>query len=250
MKIVAIVQARMGSSRLPGKVLKEVAGKPVLWHLINRLRKSKLLNGIVIATTINEIDKPILKLADSMGIDTFSGSEMDVLDRYYQASTKFKADVICRITADCPVIDPRIVDKVIKHFLDGKYDVVFAAHYPDGIDTEVISYGALEKAWKEARWASEREHVTPYVYKNPDLFRISEVKSEIDLSGYRCTLDENEDLCLIREIYSYLYREGDIFYLEDILDLYQKYPHLKQINQKIKRNEGYAKSIKEDRQVK
>jgi spore coat polysaccharide biosynthesis protein SpsF (cytidylyltransferase family) len=249
MKIAAIVQARMGSSRLPGKVLEEIAGQPMLWHLIKRLQKSRLLEGIIIATTANEIDRPILNLAAGMGIDSFAGSETDVLDRYYQASNRYGVGVICRITADCPVIDPRIVDKAVTRFLNDKCDIVFAAHYPDGLDTEVISYTALKKAWNEARLASEREHVTPYIYKNPQIFKISEVKCIPDLSDYRWTVDRKEDLVLIREIYRYLYREGEMFYMEDILKLFKKRPFLMLINRDIARNEGYVKSLKEDRLI-
>ena len=149
MKIAAIVQARMGSSRLPGKVLEDIAGKPMLWHLVNRLQKSKLLNGIIIATTTNDIDQPILDLAASIGVDSFAGDEKDVLDRYYQAAIKFGVDIICRITADCPLIDPQIVDQVIQHFLKEKVDLAFASLYPDGFDTEVIAFSALGKPGKK-----------------------------------------------------------------------------------------------------
>jgi len=253
MKVAAIVQARMGSTRLPGKVMKDIVGKPMLWHIINRLKKTKLIDSITIATTGKEIDKPILKLAEDLGIDSFAGSEEDVLDRYYQAAKKFGVDVVVRLTADCPLIDPRIIDKVIQRYLKGDCD--YAANtlkrtYPDGLDVEVFSYMALEKAWKEAKWASEREHGTPYIWKNPDKLMLANVENSVNYSHLRWVVDEKEDLEFVRQVYGHLYREGGLFYMEDVLDLLRKYPHLKQINQGIATNEGYAKSLRKDRMVK
>jgi spore coat polysaccharide biosynthesis protein SpsF len=251
--IVAIVQARMGSTRLPGKVLSRILGKPMLWHLINRLKRSRLLDQIVIATTDKERDRPILELADEMGIGSFAGSEDDVLDRYYQAATKFSADIVVRITADCPLIDPKVVDKVIQRYLEEDCDYATNAirrTYPDGLDVEVFSYMALEKAWKEAEWASEREHVTPYIWKNPDKFRLVNVENSVNLSDLRWVVDEEIDLQFVRQVYEHLYKEGQVFYMEQILELLGEYPELRQINQGIVTNKGYAKSLREDRIVK
>jgi len=251
--ITAIIQARVGSSRLPGKTMKDILGKPMLWHMIKRLEKSKFIQKIVIATTDKESDKAILKLARELGIDSYAGSEEDVLDRYYQAATKFGVDIIARITADCPLMDPHVVDRVIQRYLTGDCD--YAANtlkltYPDGLDVEVFSYMALEKAWKEARWASEREHVTPYIRKNPDKFRLANVENEVNLSHLRWTVDEAKDLEFVRQVYGQLYKEDEIFYMEDVLNLLGKHPELMEINKGIATNEGYAKSLREDRIVK
>lgn len=253
MKIGAIVQARMGSTRLAGKTLASIADKPMLAHVIERLRGSRLLEGIVVATTIKEADDSIVELARELEVYVFRGSENDVLDRYYRALQKYPADVIVRISSDCPLVDPRVVDRVISHYLRGNYDYVsntLQLTYPDGLDTEAFSFGTLERAWKEAKWASEREHVTPYIWKNPDKFRLANVENEVNLSHLRWSVDEARDLQFVREVYGQLYKEAEIFYTEDILNLLEKYPQLKQINRGIVTNEGYAKSLREDRIVK
>ena len=251
--VVAIVQARMGSSRLPGKVLKGILGKPILWHLINRLKRSKTIDKIVIATTVKEKDKPILKLADEMGIDSFAGSEEDVLDRYYQAAKKYNANTIVRITADCPLIDPELVDSIIGYYLENKDKLDYVNNgpsYPDGIlETEVFSFTALEKAWREARLASEREHVTAYIWKNPELFRIDTVEYERDLSHMRLCVDDEKDFQLVSEVFKNLYKEGELFHLKDILNFLSENPELLELNKRTIRNEGYLKSLAEDRIV-
>ena len=252
--VTAIVQARMGSSRLSGKVLKEILGKPVLWHLINRLKRSKIIDKIVIATTTKEKDKPILKLAEEMGIDSFAGSEDDVLDRYYQAAKRFNADIIVRITADCPLIDPELVDKVIRRYLENNdgFDYVHSGlSYPDGIvETEVFSFLALERTWREAKLASEREHVTSYIWKNPILFRIDVVENEDDLSHIRLVVDDEQDFKLVSEVFRNLYKESEIFHLKDVLHFLNKRPGLLDLNKRTVRNEGYFESITEDRTIK
>ena len=251
--VVAIVQARMGSSRLPGKVLKEILGKPLLWYLIDRLKWSKTIDKIVIATTTNERDKPILKLADEMGTDSFTGSEDDVLDRYYQAAKKYGMDTLVRITADCPLIDPELVDKIIRRYLEnrGRFDYVHSGlSFPDGIvETEVFSFSDLERAWREAMLSSEREHVTPYIWKNPNLFRCDVVENEQDLSYIRLVVDDERDLKLVSEVFLNLYKEGEIFHLKDILDFLKIRPELLELNKRTVRNEGYIKSLEDDRFV-
>ena len=251
--VTAIVQARMKSSRLPGKVLKDIQGKPMLWHVVKRLKKARLVGRIIIATSNREIDTPILKLGRDLRLDCYAGSEQDVLDRYYRAATNFGADIIVRITADCALIDPHIVDDVIRRYMQGDCDYVANTlkwTYPDGVDVEVFSYAALEKAWREARWASEREHVTPYIRKNPDKFRLVNIESGTDLSRFRWSVDREEDLEFVRQVFRHLYQEGQIFYMEDVLKLIEKYPQLVDINRDIVANEGYQKSLREDRIVK
>lgn len=251
--ITAIIQARVGSSRLPGKTMKDILGKPMLWHMIKRLEKSKFIQKIVIATTTKERDKVILEFAKKHQLDSYTGDEDDVLDRYYQTAKKYSVETIVRLSPDCPLIDPHVVDRVIQRYLTGDCD--YAANtlkltYPDGLDVEVFSYMALEKAWKEARWASEREHVTPYIRKNPDKFRLANVENEVNLSHFRWTVDEAKDLEFVGQVYGQLYKEDEIFYMEDVLNLLGKHPELMQINQGIATNEGYAKSLREDRIVK
>jgi len=250
MKVAAIIQARMSSTRLPGKVMEEIAGKPMLRQIIDRVKRAELIHGIIVATTATEIDKPVVKLADDSGTGSYTGSEEDVLDRYYRAAKEFAADAIVRITADCPLIDPRVLDRVIQRYLEGNCDYaanILKLTYPDGLDVEVFSYAALERAWKEARLASEREHVTPYIKKNPDKFRLANVENNVDLSHLRWSVDEKEDLEFVRQVYKHLYKEGHIFYMEDVVGLLERHPDLKQINRGIIINEGYAKSLKEDK---
>lgn len=245
--IAAIVQARIGSTRLPGKVMKEIMGKPLLWHLVNRLRWSRLIDKIIIATTNNEKDKPILKLAEEMGIEWFTGSEEDVLDRYYQTARKYNLETIVRITADCPLIDPEVVDMFVKTYLDsnGKLDYIRQGpKFPDGFDAEVFSFSALKKAWKEAKNKFEREHVTAYIWKNPQLFNTLDLKNDEDLSYIRCTVDYEEDLKVIREIFKNLYKEDKIFHVKDVLDFLRKHPEVAQLNKHLI-NPDYLKFIAE-----
>lgn len=244
--IVAIVQARMTSERLPGKVLMNILGKPVLWHVVTRLNGSELIEKVVVATTTNETDIPIIRFCDEMGIGVYAGSEENVLDRYYKAASHFSATVIVRMTADCPLIDPKIVDRVIQHYLENKdkFDYVSTNHpttFPDGLDTEVFSFEALEKAWKNAKKQYEREHVTPYIWDQPEKFRIGNVENDEDLSATeRWTLDYEEDLEFVRAIYANLYKEGKIFGMEDVLKLLKKKPELRDINKKYLGFNWYA----------
>ncbi|CAG0969978.1 MAG: glycosyltransferase family protein [Candidatus Methanoperedens sp.] len=248
--IVAIIQARMGSTRLPGKVFKDILGKPMLWHIINRLRASKLIERIIIATSDKESDKVILKLAEEVGVEGFAGSEEDVLDRYYHAAKKFEAETIVRITGDCPLIDPQIVDEIIGYYLKNKniLDIVHnGTSYPDGIaETEVFSFAVLEKSWQKARLPSEREHVTSYIWKNPDLFKSATLEYKEDNSFMRFVVDEEKDFMLVTEIFNNLYEKSNIFHYEDILKLLNKKPELIDLNRKTIRNEGYIKSIEKD----
>lgn len=254
MEIVAIIQARMGSSRLPGKVMKEILGKPMLWHLINRIKRSDYIDKIIIATSEKERDKPIIELAEDLGIDSYAGSEEDALDRYYQAAKEYIADIVVRITADCPLIDPKLVDRIISYYLANRDELDYVhsgLSFPDGIaECEVFSFSILEKAWKEARLASEREHVTPYIWKNPDIFRIDTVENEDDLSYMRLVVDDEKDFLMVSEIICNLYKKDEIFHLQEILDFLNRRPELLELNKYTVRNEGYIKSTKEDKIVK
>jgi len=196
-KIATIIQARMGSMRLPNKVLSEIEGKSMLWHLVNRLKHAKKSSETIIATTISEDDKKILDFAEENNLKSYAGSVNDVLDRYYQTALKYNIDVVVRITADCPLIDPQVFDEVIEVFLENDCDYASNTHpptYPDGLDLEIFSFEALERAWKVAKLASEREHVTPYIWKNQDLFKQINIHNDEDLSYMRWTVDEKRDL--------------------------------------------------------
>jgi len=236
-KVIAIVQARMGSTRLPGKSLIKIEGKPILEHIVNRIRYSKTIDEIIIATTTEQEDEAIVKLARKLQIGIFRGSAEDVLDRFYQAANKFNGRVIVRITADDPFKDPKVIDKIVNYFLSHT-ELDYASNtieptYPIGIDVEVFTFSALERAWVGAKTMIEREHVTPYIWDNSCSFNIANIKNHKDLSHLRWTIDTQKDLEMTREIYRKLYVEDEVFYMEDILRLLHKIPHISDINSNI-----------------
>ena len=250
MSTIAIVQARMGSTRLPDKVLLNLEDKTVLEHVVDRVRSSKYVDDVVVATTISKNDLRIVELCANLGISVYCGSEDYVLDRYYQAAKLFKADNIVRITSDCPVIDSKIIDEVIRLHLKNNVDYTsntLKETYPDGEDVEVFTFASLKKAWKDAKLASEREHVTPYIRNNPDIFKHASLENKEDLSQKRWTLDNADDLEFLRLVYKYLYSKNPLFNMDDILALINEKPEIEKINQHIIRNEGYLKSIREDK---
>jgi spore coat polysaccharide biosynthesis protein SpsF len=215
--------------------------------VVARLKASRMITRIVVATSVDATDDIIGRWCAGNSIDVFRGSLDDVLDRYYNAAREFGAGTIVRITADCPLLDPGVVDKVIGKFLRGGYDRVSSGgHYPDGLDTEVFSFEALERAHTEARLASEREHVTPYIWKRPEEFSLSSVNCEEDLSYMRWTVDDPEDFLFVTKIFDGLYDDKKVFDMNDILAFLNKRPELLEINSGTMRNEGYAKSLRED----
>jgi spore coat polysaccharide biosynthesis protein SpsF (cytidylyltransferase family) len=245
-RVVAIIQARMGSTRLPGKVMKPLLNKPVLWHVINRVSRAKNIETVIVATTINEEDDVIYKFCVNNKISVFRGSDNDVLDRYYQCAKKYNITDIARITADCPLHDPNVIDKVIDVYLNGDYDYVtntIEYTFPDGLDVEVFSFDALEDAWNNAKLPSEREHVTPYI-RNNERFKKKNVISSKKYPPYRLSLDQIEDYQFMNEIYEGIGKE--LFYLDEIIDFIEKNPKLLKINQNVGMNEGYVKSLKAD----
>jgi len=237
MKIVAIVQARMGSTRLPGKVMMDLLGEPVLVRDVNRLRRSELLDEVVIATTTMPADDHIVSLCKERGWPYFRGDENDVLDRYYQAARTCNADVIVRVTSDCPMIDPEIVDRVIQSFLDIP-DIDYVSNtlsprtFPRGLDTEVMTFEALERAWMEDTDPKLREHVTPFIYRNPELFCVHAFVNETDLSDHRWTLDTPEDFAFIQAVYEHF--GNDEFTCQEILEYLEKHPEVVNINRDIR----------------
>lgn len=235
--VKAIIQARMGSSRFPGKVLREAVGKPLLQLMLERVQSSKSIKGIIIATTLEERDDPIVALASRLNVAVFRGSEKDILDRYYKAAKQFKAKVIVRLSSDCPLIDPQITDRVVQYYLDNqdRFDFVSNMHpptFPDGLDVEVMPFPILELAWREAKKPYEREHATPYIWDNPEIFRIGNVENETELHlKERWTVDYEEDYLFVKQIYENLYGSGRIFYIKDVLELLDRKPKIRQINQ-------------------
>lgn len=246
--VVAIIQARMSSTRLPGKVMREVAGKTILGHVIGRLKAATLIDTVVVATTTERSDDVIENWCEENSVPVYRGSLEDVLDRYYEAALSFSAKTVVRITSDCPLIDPELVDSIVGKFLNGGFDhVSVGPTYPDGLDAEVFSFASLEKAHREARLASEREHVTPYIWKNPGVFRLSKITCEKDLSKLRWTVDDDKDLTLVTRIYEGM--GAGLFHMDDVLEFLERNPGLSEINSMTMRNEGYAKSLKQDRVV-
>ncbi|GGK34123.1 spore coat protein [Caldalkalibacillus thermarum] len=236
--VVAIIQARMGSTRLPGKVLKKVLAKPLLEYQIERLNRCKLINTLVVATTTKQSDNPIVELCNQLGVNVFRGSEEDVLQRYYDAACKYKADVVVRLTADCPLIDPEVVDKVISCYLENQeqYDYVsntLIRTYPRGLDTEVFSFQALKQAHQEAHDPQYREHVTSYLYLHPEKFRLFNVSHPIDYSHHRWTVDTGEDFELIRRIIEHLYPQNAMFKMKETITLLEYKPEWALINAHI-----------------
>lgn len=249
-KIISIIQARIGSQRLPQKVLLNLEGKTVLEHIVERVRRSRLIDEVVVGTTILKEDLRIVNLCSSSGIRVYCGSENDVLDRYYQVARLLDPGHIVRITADCPLIDPGIIDKTIRMHLSKENDYTCASeNFPDGEDVEVFTFRALKKAWEEARLTSEREHVTPFIKNKPTLFKLGILACDQDFSKKRWTLDEKSDYEFIKLIYKNLYREDKFFGMEQIIRFLQRHPGYENINAGIMRNEGYAKSLKDDKLI-
>lgn len=252
-KIIAIVQARMSSSRLPNKVLMNLGGRPVIEQVFHQLSFSKKIDDTILATSFDKSDDPLEQWAKKNNIKYFRGDLNNVLKRFFDAAVKFNADIIVRITADCPLIDPEVVDEVIKGFLSGNYDYysnINPPTFPDGLDTEVFSFSALEKTYKNAKLLSEIEHVTPYIRNNPDIFKIGNYSSENDFSHFRWTLDTIEDYEFISIIYEKLYKNNSYISWKEVIKFLNINKELIKINSHILRNEGYIKSLKEDQKIK
>ena len=239
-RVVAIVQARMGSSRLPGKVLKDIAGQPMLAWVVERARQARRLDFVVVATTDQPEDDAVAEFCAGRAWPCFRGSQFDVLDRYYQAAKHFSADVVVRLTADCPLIDPTVIDEVVGVLLERQLD--FAANrlpppwkrtYPIGLDVEAVTIAALERAWREASRPYEREHVMPYLYDEPGRFRIAVIDAHGDYGAMRWTVDTPEDLAAVRKIFELFGGRRDFDWLE-VLELVDHVPELGQLNMNVK----------------
>lgn len=257
-KIVAIIQGRMSSSRLPGKILADIAGQPMLTRVFTRASRAQTLDEVIFATTTDASDDPVAEYCDFSGIPFTRGSQFDVLDRYYQTALQAQADVVARITADCPVIDPVLIDDVVKTLLetgDLRFDFVanrlpppYHRTYPIGLDVEACTFKALAKAWKEAKTPQHREHAMPYFYEGAKLSAVSRQRSEgisprgfriallnhtTDFGDYRWTVDTPEDLEFLRQVYARFDGRDDFTWME-VLDLVHDEPQLIQINASVK----------------
>lgn len=249
MRTVCIVQARMSSTRLPGKVLLPLAGREVLAHVLDRLAFCNTLDEVVVATSSDASDDVLAQWCRARGVPVFRGSLQDVLDRYYQCALANRADAVVRITADCPALDPTLVDQMVRAFHADNYDLFYlGGEFPDGLDCEVFAFAALERAWREAVLPSEREHVGPYIMNHPEWFRLGSLQKFKGLAHHRWTLDEPRDLTFLQSIFERLQRsDGQPFRTQDLLDLLDREPALLQANEGIIRNEGLLKSLAADR---
>ena len=246
--IGCIIQARMGSSRLPGKVMMKVNDESkVIDFVINQIKDSGLINEIIVATSNLVEDNKIVEHLKKNNIKFFLGSPTDLLDRYFKCAKKFSVSIIVRITGDNPLVDPRIIDSVIEKFRNNDYDYVtnsLVGTFPYGTEVEVFSFNALKIAWENAKLPSEREHVTPFMKKHPEIFRILNIENKENLSHLRYTVDHQNDLELIREVIKNI-KSRPIF-IEDIIELFKRKPDLIKMNESNIRDEGYLKSLKED----
>jgi spore coat polysaccharide biosynthesis protein SpsF (cytidylyltransferase family) len=247
--ILAILQARFSSSRLPGKVLKSILGKPMLLHQIERIQNSKRIDKLVVATSIEKSDNVIEEICLDNDIEVFRGSLDNVLDRFYQCAKLYNPEHIVRLTGDCPLVDWQAIDQTIQYHVKGKYDYVnnrSKPAFPDGLDVEVITYSTLKNAFNNAILPSEKEHVTYYVRQRKDKFKLGYFYSTKDLSHMRWTVDESEDFILVEKIYKNLYKNNPKFSMKDVLELLNNKPELLKINSHIGASEGMKKSLKED----
>jgi len=249
--LLAILQARTSSTRLPGKVLKPILGHPMLSLQIERIQRSKRIDKLIVATSNDHSDNDIVGLCINIQIPCFRGSLDDVLDRFYQTAMQYKPEYVVRLTGDCPLMDPEIIDKVINFYFEGDFDYATNSMapytFPDGLDVEVYSFTVLEKAWHEALLPSHREHVTPFIRQHPEMFKVGHYKNEVDLSHLRWAVDEPEDFELVSQIYKELYPQNPTFITEDILGLINRKPSLLEINSHVDRNLGAKKSAKADK---
>lgn len=242
-KNVAIIQARCSSTRFPNKIFADICGKPLIWHVINRLKFAKTVDKIILATTINPLDDKLYAWAIENNILVYRGSENDVLNRFYETVREYDADVIIRVTADDPFKEPLIIDQAVRKLQEANADFVcnnYPPTYPEGLDVEVFTRSALEIAELQSKSAFEREHVTQYFYHHPSDFKMLNISYQKYLSYLRWTIDTEKDFLMVQKIYSLLFKgEDEIFHMEDILNLIDKYPEIAQMNADVIRSEMY-----------
>jgi spore coat polysaccharide biosynthesis protein SpsF len=248
--ILAILQARVSSTRLPGKVLKPILGQPMLARQIERLGRMHRVDKLIVATSLDFSDNPIEKLCGEVGVHCFRGSLDDVLDRYYWAAKSHDPEHVVRLTGDCPLTDRHLIGRVIDFHLEGEYDYTsntLNPSFPNGLDVEVIRFASLFQAWKEAKLPSHREHVTPFIQENPHRFNLGSFRNSVDLSFLRWTVDESVDFELVTRIYEALYPNQPDFTTRDILAYLDAYPQMKTFNTHVCRNAGLRRTERDDR---
>ncbi len=234
--IAAILQARMSSSRLPGKVLKPILGRPMICRQLERIQKAGRLDAVVVATSTDRADDPIAMAVKSANVTCFRGDLDDVLDRVYHAALLVNADHVVRLTADCPLVDPRVIDTLVGLHLAENRDYssnFLERRFPDGIDAEIVSMAALKIAWREASERSDREHVTPYLYRNSGKFNLGSLRCERDLAAHRWTVDYREDFDFVTKVFEKLYPESANFSMWDVLEMLERQPELSNMNSGI-----------------
>ena len=252
----AIIQARMDSRRLPGKVMKEIEGKPLLFYVIKQTLASKLIDDVIIATSTSPKDKIIADYCKANKINCYRGSHNDVLDRFYKTAKKFKCNPIIRISADSPLIDPKIIDKVLNKFLNNSFDYVSnniekndhvwkdsPCNYPIGTVVEIATFKALKLSWKKAKESFEREHVFPFIQSHPEIFKISNVKSRNNYSHIRITVDKKQDLKFVQEIYARLSNNKNVITINDLNQIVSKEPSLLKINENKDFDKRFKKTL-------
>lgn len=240
--IIMVLQARASSKRLPGKALKSILGKPMLHHQIERIQHAKVPARLVLATSHNPEDDAVATIGQNTGIDVYRGSLDDVLDRFYRAAEPFAPSHVVRLTGDCPFTDPSIIDAITRFAVNGNYDYAsnsIRPTFPDGLDVEVATFEALQTAWREATTRSDREHVMPFLYRQPDRFKLGNYENERDLSTLRWTVDEPADFAFVETIYRALYPANPAFDSADILGYLSENPSLAATNSGFARNEGF-----------
>jgi spore coat polysaccharide biosynthesis protein SpsF len=256
MKTVAIIQARMGSNRLPGKVLMPIMGKPMLWHIVRRVRAVPSIDQVVVAVPDCPPDEVLRKFCVTNDIASFAGSEMDVLDRYYKAAQAYRADPVLRITADCPLVDPELIEKLIQMYRSDSYDYAAVAAgadaqnlnggcFPDGMDAECFSFASLARAWKEAQDPRDREHATRFIWRRKEVFHCTKLLADRKYPPLRLTVDHPQDLEVASRIYEKLYCEDNIFHLADVVDLLRREPEIIKPNQHLAEGQHYRAVLEE-----
>ncbi len=252
--VTAIIQARMSSTRLPGKVLKVIDDRPMLFYMLERVAQAQQIDQVVLATSSEKEDDEIVDFCRRQEVLCFRGNLDDVLDRYYQAAKSFNGDPVVRLTADCPIIDPQVIDSLIEIFKDGQFDYVAntcppeGMTYPEGMDVEIFSFHALEKAWKETVKPSDREHVTFYFWKNPNLFSIFRHDLHRSFADYRLTVDYPQDFDAISRILNHFYPERPFFTMEEVIAYLDEHPDIKSLNDHIESFSGWQSAFEKDRE--
>lgn len=242
MNVGAVIQARMGSTRLPGKAMLEIGGPSMLARVVDRVRRAQTIDRVIVATTTTPHDDALAMHAQSLGVEVFRGNEDDVLDRYYQAATLHALDIVVRITSDCPLLDPGLADSVVRLLLEPGARVDYAANtitrtYPRGLDVEAVPFSTLERVWRQASSAHERAHVFPYVYEHPGQFSIAGITDRIDRSAMRWTVDTTEDLTFVRGVCRVLGTRE--FTWTDVLEVLDAHPELLEINAQVRQKSAH-----------